>query len=247
MKNNIILLLLYIFSLTSCADSIERLRRVGKAPELGKLDIPETDRDKIDHEEEVIIHQERKKKTNSLWQPVSLTFFRDNRAWKVGDILKVVIEVKDNAELANSTKQNRSGSNALSMPTVFGKEKAIAGFISKKGDAADLLSTKSGKTNAGSGNISRKEDIKTTIAAVVTQVLNNGNLVILGRQEIRVNHELREIKVTGVIRPKDISNDNSVHSNQIAEARISYGGRGVISDVQQPKVGDQIADIISPF
>ena len=187
------------------------------------------------------------RRTNSLWQPGSTKFFRDSRAWKVGDIIRVVVEIKDNASLDNLTQQNRSGKDALGVPNLFGQEKAIQANLSTTANLGSLVSTSSSRNHSGSGNISRKEDVKTQIAATVTKVLPSGNLVIQGHQEIRVNYELREIKVAGIIRPRDIDSDNSIKTDQMAEARISYGGRGVVSDVQQPRAGSQVIDIISPF
>jgi flagellar L-ring protein FlgH len=116
-----------------------------------------------------------------------------------------------------------------------------------KGAGTNILNTASKRDTAGSGSIDRKETISTQVAVMVRQVLPNGNLVLEGHQEVRVNNELREVKIAGIIRPKDIGSDNSIDSNQIAEARISYGGRGVVSDMQEPRVGSQIADIITPF
>lgn len=242
-----VFLLLIIFSLSSCSDTVERLKRIGKAPELAKVDIPETEEDGVDPEQVAAMHEYRKRRTNSLWRPGSTTFFRDNRAWRVGDIVKVVVKISDSAQLDNSSKQARAGSDSIAAPALFGKEKAVSTFLSSKGNATSLLSANTSRNHAGSGNISRKEAIQTVIAAVVTQIMNNGNLVIQGKQEVRVNHELREVKVTGLIRPRDISADNSVSSDQIAEARISYGGRGVVSDMQQPRAGSQVIDILSPF
>lgn len=233
--------------INSCGSAAERLKRVGRAPELANLQVPESEEDNYDRETLASIYKARKKTTNSLWQPGSKTFFSDSRAWRVGDIVKVEVRVSDSAQLDNSSSQTRSGRDSLSIPSVFGKEDAIAGAISRHGDKDNLVSTNTNRNHSGSGNISRREAIRTVIAAVVTQILNNGNLVILGRQEIRVNNELREIKVTGIIRPRDIDAKNSVSSNQIAEARISYGGRGTVSDMQQPRVGSQVIDIISPF
>jgi flagellar L-ring protein precursor FlgH len=82
---------------------------------------------------------------------------------------------------------------------------------------------------------------------VVTQVLPNGNLVVAARQEIVVNSELRELKVTGVVRPQDIASDNTVLHDRMAEARIQYGGRGQMTDLQSPRWGQQLMDILLPF
>lgn len=244
---NIYIILILSIIVSSCSDTIDRLKRVGQAPPLGDLEIPETEEDGYDMQEIAKGYEDRKKRTNSLWQPGSKTFFRDSRAWKTGDIIKIKVKVSDSAQLNNTSKQTRTGSDSMGAPSIFGKEKAIAQALSDTGNPDKLLSTNTSRSHQGSGNIARKETIQTVIAATVTQILNNGNLVLLGRQEIRVNNELREIKVTGIIRSRDISADNSVSSDQIAEARISYGGRGTISDVQRPRVGSQIVDIISPF
>lgn len=243
-------LIILIFLLTSCNETLDKLKRVGRSPELAQVDLPDPNAEQeIDEVSQARINQNHAhmKKTNSLWQPGSTTFFRDSRAWRIGDIVKVVVLIKDSAKLDNSTQQKRDGKDTMGIPKLFGKEKAIAKTISSIADPASLVSTSTTRAHTGSGNISRKEDISTEIAAIVTKILANGNLVIQGHQEVRINYELREIKVAGIIRPKDISANNSIQSDQIAEARISYGGRGIVSDVQQPRVGSQVLDIISPF
>ncbi|PCJ29263.1 MAG: flagellar basal body L-ring protein [Rickettsiales bacterium] len=248
--NKFYLIFLSIFILTSCSDTIERLKRVGKAPEFENIELPtvEEDEDEIERRAERLkLQHAHMQKTNSLWQPGSTRFFRDSRAWKVGDIIRVVVQIQDNASLNNSTNQKRTGSDTLGIPKLFGKEKAIKANLSSVADMESLVSTKTTRNHNGSGSISRKEDIKTEIAAVVVKVLPNGNLVVQGHQEVRVNYELREIKVAGIIRPKDITSDNAIRTNQMAEARISYGGRGIMSDVQTPRVGSQVLDIVSPF
>lgn len=248
-KTNIIFLLIPIFLLTGCSETLERLKRIGRSPQLAKVELPAEDQEEAIDQSRIEKHRLHMRKTNSLWQPGSTTFFRDSRAWRVGDILKVVVEIKDSAKLNNSTQHHRAGNDKMGIPALFGKERAIAGILSSrnKDKAASLLNTNSKADHSGSGGITRKEDITTVIAALVTKVLPNGNLVIQGHQEVRVNYELREIKVAGIIRPKDISSENSINSDQMAEARISYGGRGVVSDVQQPRVGSQVIDAISPF
>lgn len=247
---NKIIFILSVFIISACSETQERLKRVGKSPEFDNIEIPtiEEDEDDIERREAMIQSQHaHMRKTNSLWQPGTTKFFRDSRAWKVGDIIRVVVEIKDNASLNNSTQQNRSGKDSLGIPNLFGKEKALKANLSTVANLNSLVSVNSSRGHSGNGNISRKEDIKTEIAAIVSKVLPNGNLVVQGHQEVRVNYELREVKIAGIIRPKDITSDNSIKSNQMAEARISYGGRGIVSDVQQPRVGSQVLDIISPF
>lgn len=244
MNKSIWITLCFTLLLAGCSGTVEKLRRVGKPPEFSGLEISNPQNNQTSQVDTV--DKERIRSTNSLWQPGSTTFFRDNRAWRVGDILRVTVQIRDSAKLDNSTQQKRDSASSSGISKLFGKEKKIAKAL----NVSDLnpLASVSGKgDHKGSGNISRQESVKIEIAATVKQVLQNGNLVIGGHQEVRVNHELREIKIAGIIRPKDISADNAIHSDQIAEARISYGGRGTVSDVQEPKVGSQILDIITPF
>lgn len=248
MKNSLIVFLALV--LTSCGSTIDRLKNVGKSPSLSQLEVPAEEDEYLDENNKPAKSNERR--TNSLWQPGSTTFFKDNRAWKVGDILKVVVVIEDSARVNSSTVQSRNGSDKSGFSSLFGKSDAIVKnmFPAKDQNSAtvpELLSTSGTHKYNGSGNIFRTEKIRTEIAAMVNQILPNGNLVIQGNQEVRINDELREVKVAGIIRSKDISADNSIRSEQIAEARISYGGRGIISNTQQPRIGSQIVDAIAPF
>jgi len=180
---------------------------------------------------------------SSLWQKGSTSFFRDQRAAREGDILTVLVDIKDGARLKNETKRGRSASEAIAAPQALGLESKLGGVI----DLDSGIELTSGSSTSGSGSVNRNENINLRVAAVVTRRLPNGNLVISGRQEIRVNSELRELVVAGVIRPEDISAQNTVTYDQIAEARISYGGRGTISDVQRPRYGQEVADIVLPW
>lgn len=245
----IIWLLISVGLISGCSETLQRIKRIGHAPEFSTVKLPSNEEDPEDYVNQHMIEQHKKhiRETNSLWQPGSTTFFRDSRAWRVGDILTVVVEIKDSATLDNTTKQKRGSSDSLGVPKLFGKENDIAHTFSKTGDPTSLIKANSKQDHAGEGSVSRKENVKIEIAALVTRVLSNGNLMIRGQQEIRINHELREVKVFGIIRPKDITSNNSINSNQIAEARVSYGGKGGISDMQQPRVGYQVIDAISPF
>lgn len=238
---------LLALSLAGCSSTVERLKRVGKEPDFAKLEVP-IDEEQLSPAEKEEMNKQHVRRTNSLWQPGATSFFRDSRAWRVGDILRVKVDITDKATLANSTKQGRNNSETGDVNAFFGKKRAMIATLGlDKDNVSQILNTASKRDTSGSGNIDRKETISTQVAVMVRQVLPNSNLVIEGHQEVRVNSELREVKIAGIIRPKDIGSDNSIDSNQIAEARISYGGRGVVSDMQQPRVGSQVADIINPF
>lgn len=184
---------------------------------------------------------------NSLWRPGSRSFFKDLRANSIGDILTVNIKIEDSGSLANATQTSRNNSEAANADFVLlGLEKKITRLFSDA-DTANLFEFGSTGGINNSGGANRKETVLVNLAAQVMQKMPNGNLVIAGRQELRVNGELRELTIQGIIRPEDITSANTISSEKIAEARIIYGGRGIISEVQQPRYGQQIFDILAPF
>ena len=183
---------------------------------------------------------------NSLWRSGSRAFFKDQRASSVGDIVTVVVSIADVANLQNNSSQGNTGSESMGMPNMFGLEGALPRII-KAVNPTSLVSTNSAGTSTGTGQIKRNEQVQLRLAGVVTQVLPNGNLVVAARQEVRVNSELRDLQVTGVVRPQDIASDNTVLHDRMAEARIAYGGRGQLSDHQTPRWGQQVMDIVLPF
>ncbi|WP_420415569.1 flagellar basal body L-ring protein FlgH [Roseibium sp.] len=177
---------------------------------------------------------------NSLWRNDRENFFADPRAKKIGDVLTVAIQIDDKAELDNSSERGRNSDIGIGGSFNAGSNGSTSG------GQADL-SGNSASTSAGSGSIDRSEEINLSVAAVVTDRLPNGNLVISGSQEVRVNYEMRILNVSGIVRPRDIESNNIIPYDKIAEARISYGGRGRITEVQQPGWGQQVYDIITPF
>lgn len=181
--------------------------------------------------------------SNSLWRTGARGFFKDQRAARIGDILTVRVQIDDKAELSNETTRSRANSEKMGVPKLFGLETKLPAVT----DPSALVDAGSTASSSGSGSVDREEELETNVAAVVTQVLPNGNMVIEGRQEVRVNFEVRELIVAGIVRPEDIQSDNIIDSKKIAEARIAYGGRGQISDVQQPRYGQQVMDIVLPF
>jgi flagellar L-ring protein FlgH len=180
---------------------------------------------------------------NALWRAGSRAFFKDQRAAQVGDIVTILVRMNDAANLKNVTSANRSSSETAGLPNFFGLESMIPKTVT----ASSLVSASSGNNNTGTGQIQRTEAVTLRLAGVVTQVLPNGNLVIAARQEFLVNSELRELRVTGVIRPQDIASDNTVLHDRMAEARIAYGGRGQLTDLQRARWGQQMLDILMPF
>lgn len=182
---------------------------------------------------------------NSIWQDGTADLFRDPRAHKIGDVVTVKISINDKAELDNNSKRSRDQKTTFKPELTYdinmgkGIHTSGEGSIDAKVDSSTETDSK--------GGITRSENIDLLVAAIVTGVLPNGNLVISGSQEVRVNFEVRELSVAGIVRPRDISTENTVTYSKIAEARISYGGRGRITEVQQPAWGTQVWDMITPF
>lgn len=183
----------------------------------------------------------------SLWRAGYQSLLGDRRAGARGDILTVVIEIDDSASISNATDRARSGSENMSLPQFLGLPQRLEERLGADVTMAEAVNGTSSSASSGSGTVRRNEELTLRVAATVTEVMANGTLRIEGTQEVRVNYEIRELLVTGYVRPDDISRQNEITYDRIAGARISYGGRGQISDMQQPRYGQQIADIILPF
>lgn len=233
---------------TAGCSTVDRLNAVGQAPALTPI-IDPRDRDGDRRVTMPMPRQEAPvRQMNSLWASGARSFFKDQRASKIGDIVTVMIDISDKAELSNQTTRSRTSEESANMSNLLGLENTIAQKLLPEGFSPDAaLDVGADSTASGQGSVNRKEKVELTVAAVVTQILPNGNLVIQGHQEVRINFELRELSVSGIVRPEDISFMNEIKHSQIAEARISYGGRGQLSDVQQPRYGQQIVDILFPF
>lgn len=254
MRHSLAFPLLLAITLPGCG-TMDRLNSVGKAPKMSPMDSVATpalepsltqasmaQRGGTAPVNQAVMNQAS---SASLFRTGAGALFQDQRASRVGDIVTVRINISDKASVDNSTSRSRDGSESSGVSSLFGLEKVVKDVIGV--DTSNLVASDSKSKNTGSGSTTRSETVNMTIAAVVTDVLPNGNLVIRGRQETRVNFELREMVVTGIVRPQDISRDNSIRHTQIAEARISYGGRGQLTDAQQARWGQQLVDILSPF
>ena len=241
-------LLLLSTVLSGCTSMLDKLDAVGSPPKFAEVSNPITSPKYEPLSWPMPETQPAPKQyANSLWQPGARAFFRDQRAAREGDILKVNIRFEDKAELNNQTDRTRTSSESLATPALFGLQNKLYKKIPGHANPAALLDLEGNAVTSGNGVIKRKEKIETQVAALVTQVLPNGNLAIEGSQEIRVNYELREVSVKGVVRPQDIKSDNTIDSSQIAQSRINYGGRGQITEIQQPRWGSQVIESISPF
>jgi len=241
-----VLLLALITPLAAC-DSLTRLSEVGRRPEMTPTADPTTDPRWRPVSMPMPRPREATPMANSLWRPGSRAFFRDQRAAQVGDIITVLVNIGDKADLRNESARDRTGAESMGLPRMLGLENSLTRILPNTIDPNNLVSADATGSQSGNGSIRRNETVTLRVAGVITQVLPNGNLVVSGRQEVRVNSELRELEVTGVIRPQDIASDNTVRHDRLAEARISYGGRGQLTDVQTPRLGQQILDIILPF
>jgi len=183
----------------------------------------------------------------SLWSGQRGSLLGDRRAVQRGDIMTVVIEIDERAEISNQTDRSRSGSESLGIPQLGGLPQRLDEKLPDGASSSELVSINSSSSSGGEGSVKRNEKLTLRIAATVVNVLPNGVLSIAGSQELRVNFELRELLVSGYVRPEDISRQNEITYDKIASARVSYGGRGQITDVQQPRVGQQVLDMILPF
>ena len=236
-----------IITLSAGCSTIDRIQNIGEAPDLSPTENPA----EIYGGREIALPMPAAIDTganaNSLWRPGARAFFKDQRARRTGDIVTVIIDIDDSARLNNTTERRRANGESAQIPAFGGLEQQLVDLLPDGANASQLVDLSSDSATRGEGSVDRREDVELTVAAIVTQVLPNGNLVIAGKQEVRVNYEVRELTVTGVIRPEDISNANRINHTQVAEARISYGGRGQITDVQQGRYGQQLYDILFPF
>ena len=226
---------------------LDRLSEIGAAPKMSDISNPK----KVAGYKPVTMPMpapvNATRQANSLWQEGSRAFFKDQRASQIGDILTVNITIEDEATLDNETSRTRDSAEDSDITNLLGYEGALGKILPEAATAASLASLGSKSSATGTGSISRSESVSLVVAAIVTQILPNGNMVISGTQEVRVNYEKRLLTITGVVRPEDISATNIVKHTQIAEARIAYGGAGILSQVQQPRYGQQLFDIIYPF
>ncbi|MEM6617591.1 MAG: flagellar basal body L-ring protein FlgH [Pseudomonadota bacterium] len=238
-----VLLIIALACLFGCA----RLSEVGKAPTFTPI------QNGLEHQAMVEpstfdYATAPRERGPSLWNAGRQSLLGDRRASTRGDIMTVVIEIDESAEISNSTQRSRSGAENLQVPNLLGVPELIERIaLPNAADFDNAANATSSSSSAGDGSVRRDEKLTLRVAATVVDVLQNGVLRIRGSQEVRVNFEIRELLVDGYVRPEDISRRNEITYDKIASARISYGGRGQITDVQQPRYGQQIADIVLPF
>ena len=238
-----LLALAALIPLAACSTVTEAVR----GPELTPMGYPSA----LVPRDQVVLASARETPTpasaNSLWRAGARAFFIDQRAAKVGDIVTVQIDIDDSAKTTNSTSSSRTAGMKAGVPHFFGLESSLGKILPGGYDPATAIETNSNSTTAGAGAVNRAEKISLTIAAVVTSVLPNGNMVIQGTQEVRTNTEMRQLTESGIVRPEDNTSANTIKHTQIAEARISYGGRGDISRVQKTPAGQSLVERFTPF
>jgi len=241
-----VLLTTVALTLGAC-NTLDRLSEVGEAPKTSRIADPTQATNYQPVSMPMPAPQAPTAGANSLWRPGARGFFKDARATEVGDILTVAVSINESGTLKNQT-QTSSASSDTANPSfgLLGLQNSV-GKVFAGASSSSLWNFGSSGGMNGNGSIGRQEQVTVNLAATIVQKLPNGNLVISGKQELRVNSEMREVSIQGVIRPEDISSANTISSEKIAEARITYGGRGTLSDIQQPRYGQQIFDIIAPF
>jgi flagellar L-ring protein FlgH len=236
-------------ALTGCGD---RLAGVGRPPEMTSIGRSDDGQPILTPERAAIAVPPPQParyayQQASLWSSGPSTLLGDRRARTLGDILTIVIEIDEKAEIRNASERSRAGSEDMSVGAYLGLDNLVERQLAGDATLDPGVQLDSNSSSEGSGSVRRNEKLELRVAATVVDVLPNGHLVIQGDQEVRVNYELRDLQVTGIVRPEDISRYNEIGYDKIAGARISYGGRGQITDVQQPRYGQQITDILLPF
>jgi flagellar L-ring protein precursor FlgH len=241
------LIALATVSLLGCAGTMSQDRnpRISDM-QLNGLTMPEASQVSVPMPEPEVRGFPQRAERSSLWQSGSTGFFADQRAMEVGDILTIDIEIDDQARLSNRSQRGRSGNAAVGAPTLFGVQDVIE-RVAGLDEGEDPVGLSAESTAEGSGRIDRAESIKLKVAATVIERLPNGNLVVAGRQEVMVNSEIRELRVAGIIRPQDIQRDNTISYDKIAEARITYGGRGQLTRQTRSSYGEDAMDVILPY
>jgi flagellar L-ring protein precursor FlgH len=233
-------------ALSACS-AVDRIESIGEKPKLAPIDNPIAQ----PGYQPVTMPTEQSPagmhSANSLWAPGARSFFHDPRASHVGDIITIDISIADAAQISDTTTRTRTNSDDAGLTNFFGLEGSLQKILPSGADPSSLVKMGSDTSNVGAGSVNRSETVNLTLAGVVTQVLPNNNLVVSGHQQVRVNSELRDLQISGLVRPEDITSDNTVNLAQIAEARVSYGGQGQITDMQQPRYGSQLFDILMPF
>ena len=237
--------MLSVVSLAGGCAGIDRLSQIGEEPKLSSIENPTTQPGYKPVQMPMPKPETVSYNPNSLWRNGSRSFFKDQRAHQIGDLLTVTVNITDQANFANETQRSRTTTEDSGITAFLGS--SLFGQRAQSVLPGRLLSADSTMGTDGKGTITRQETLQTNVAAIVTQVLPNGNLVVEGKQEIRVNYEKRELIVAGIVRPEDIQSDNTIDSSKIAQARIAYGGHGEISDIQQPRYGSQVMDVLLPF
>jgi flagellar L-ring protein FlgH len=236
---------LALAALAGCS-ALDRLAAIGDQPKISDIQNPQASLGYRPVSMPMPAPMTAERQPASLWAAGSRGFFKDQRANRVGDILTVLIEINDKAEYENTTTRSRTNTDSATLNNLLGLQGHINRILPGS-DNATLVDLSTALSNEGKGTIDRSEEISLKVAATVTQVLPNGNMVVVGRQEVRVNYEVRELQVAGIIRPEDVTSLNTISYEKMAEERISYGGRGHITDVQQPRYGAQVLDILLPF
>jgi len=232
-----------LLALAGC-NGLQRLSEVGRPPALSPTEDPTRTPGWRPVTMPMPAAQPAPVEGESLWRPGSRAFFKDQRAARVGDLVTVLVSMNDQATLKNATTATRNSAQAMGVPNLFGLENLL---VHVPMDPSKLVSTSSNNSNVGVGQVQRSETVTLRLAGVVTQVLPNGNLVVMAHEQFRADNELRDLRVSGVIRPEDIASDNTVRSDRMAEARIAYGGRGALTDVQAVPWGQQVMDVVLPF